>query len=97
MYSIEEVKNLKELERQIGWLIYDFQINYIKERDFFSLTLVDKWSKDLELIQFSEFDVEYICLGLQEFFDAYYDGKYNFTFKVNFLTNIITIYGEENE
>lgn len=97
MYSIEEVKNLKELERQIGWLIYDFQINYIKERDFFSLTLVDKWSKDLELIQFSEFDAEYICLGLQEFFDAYYDGKYNFTFEVDFLTDTVTIYGEENE
>lgn len=97
MYSIKEVKNLKKLERQIGWFIHDFQTNYIQEKDFFSLTLVDKWSKDLELIHFNESEAEYICLGLQEFFDAYYDGKYNFTFEVDFLTDTVTIYGEENE
>ena len=97
MYSIKDVKNLKKLERQIGWFIHDFQTNYIQERDFFSSILVDKWSIDLELIQFNETEAGYICLGLQEFFDAYYDGKYNFTFEVDFLTDTVTIYGEENE
>ena len=95
--SKKEIQNFKRLEREIGWLIHDFQDNYIQKRILFFLASEDKWFKKLELIQFSETDAEYICLGLQEFFDAYYDGKYNFTFEIDFLTDTITIYGEENE
>lgn len=97
MYSIEEVKNLKKLERQIGWFIHDFQDSYIQKEELFFLTPKDKWFQKLDFIQFNEFDAKYICLGLQEFFDAYYDGKYNFTFEVDFLTDTVTIYGEGNE
>ena len=95
--SKKEIQNFKRLEREVGWLIHDFQSNYIQKRNLFFLTSGDKWFRKLELIQFSEVDAEYICLGLQEFFDAYYDGKYNFTFEIEFLTDTITIYGEENE